>query len=251
MKIVKYLFGGLLTIILVGGIAVYMADEPLPEGKYPERADQLAEDMMQAVNKPAWDSIQLIQWNFKGLNYHLWDKKNHWAWVKWGDHEVILDINNRKGFIYDVDPSLSSIDKSAICEQAWKHWVNDSFWLNPVVKAMDPGTRRSIVETDRGDALLVTYTSGGATPGDSYLWILDENNRPIAWKFWVSIIPIGGLEFSWENWEQTTEGAWISTLHDGLIDITINDLATATDINTLTGKDVFQPLKNGKDLIEF
>jgi hypothetical protein len=27
---------------------------------------------------------------------------------------------------------------------------------------------------DEKEALMVTYTSGGSTPGDSYVWILDE-----------------------------------------------------------------------------
>jgi hypothetical protein len=59
----------------------------------------------------------------------------------------------------------------------------------------------------------VTYTSGGVTPGDSYLWILDENDRPIAWKFWVQKIPIGGLESSWGDWQQY-KGVWLGASHE-------------------------------------
>jgi cell division protein FtsL len=34
-------------------------------------------------------------------------------------------------------------------------------------KLRDPGTSRSIVMQDEKEALMVTYTSGGSTPGDS------------------------------------------------------------------------------------
>jgi hypothetical protein len=52
-------------------------------------------------------------------------------------------------------------------------------------KLRDPGTSRSIVMQDEKEALMVTYTSG-STPGDSYVWILDENIP--AWRMWVSIV---------------------------------------------------------------
>ena len=107
---------------------------------------------------------------------------------------------------------------------ARNYFYNDSFWLIAPFKVRDPGTIREYVNFDGKDALLVTYTSGGATPGDSYLWILDENNRPLSWKMWVSIIPFGGMETSWESWEKFHD-AWISTLHKGPVDIKIENLS--------------------------
>lgn len=54
---------------------------------------------------------------------------------------------------------------------------------------------------------------GGTTPGDSYLWLLNEDDQPKAFQMWVSIIPIGGIEASWEQWKETPNGAFLPQLH--------------------------------------
>ena len=61
--------------------------------------------------------------------------------------------------------------------------------------------------------LLVTYISGGTTPGDSYLWHLDESGNPSSFQMWVSILPIKGLEASWQGWITTESGAKFPTFH--------------------------------------
>ena len=91
---------------------------------------------------------------------------------------------------------------------------NDTFWLVAPYKLFDAGVERRLVKQDNGeDALLVTYKSGGTTPGDSYLWLLDKYHRPRAFQMWASILPIGGIEASWEQWEKTAQGAYFPRLH--------------------------------------
>jgi len=80
-------------------------------------------------------------------------------------------------------------------------------------KVFDTGTERSLVKYKDKDALLVTYTSGGSTPGDSYLWILDDNYIPISYKMWVKIIPIGGFEATWSDWITTDAGFKLPAKH--------------------------------------
>ena len=85
-------------------------------------------------------------------------------------------------------------------------------------KVFDEGTERRIVKTDtNGDALLITYTSGGSTPGDSYLWLFDTNGKPKAFKMWTSLLPIDGLEASWSDWTTTESGAMLPTFHKLLV----------------------------------
>jgi hypothetical protein len=131
---------------------------------------------------------------------------------------------------------------------AYAYWINDSFWLNPVVKLFDPGVERSLVELDDGrNALLVSYTSGGVTPGDAYLWIPGPGDLPEAWRMWVQIIPIGGIETTWEGWTELSTGAKISTQHRGWgrLMTFITDVQGAETLEAL-GVDVtlFDPLSD-------
>ncbi len=255
MKKLLYVILGLLGLLVGSLIILYIAyNEPLPTGNQGREADELARKMIQAVNGNAWDKTAAVSWTFRNPHYHIWDKKRHLANVKWDSNNVLIDINLRKGVILSDTEGVSTLDKAELCETAWKFWVNDSFWLNPVTKAFDPGTTRSIVELEDGsNGLMVSYSSGGATPGDSYLWILDENFRPETWKMWVSIIPIGGMEFTWEDWIQTETGAWIATRHEGLISVPISDVRTARSLRELVGpEDIFAPLLDAQgELISF
>ncbi len=91
---------------------------------------------------------------------------------------------------------------------------------------------------------MVSYTSGGVTPGDSYLWILDENGLPESWKMWVKIIPVGGMEFTWEKWTELSTGAKVATYHHHkLLDLDISNLKAATSLSAFgLQDDPFQPI---------
>ena len=69
----------------------------------------------------------------------------------------------------------------------------------------------------------------GVTPGDRYLWVLDEQGLPTAWQMWVRILKIDGLEATWEDWVTLPAGAKISTRHRilGLPLVRITDLVAA------------------------
>jgi len=205
LKIVLKAVGGLLLLLLIAGFAAYLfMNEPKPSGVSGVRAEKLADEMLAALNKPAYDTLSYVEFTFMGMHSYKWDKKNNQVVVSWGENEVFLDLN------------LSTKSYNEIETTAYKYFINDSFWLTAPFKVRDDGVIRASLDVEKGRGLFVIYTSGGLTPGDSYLWIIDENGFPIAWKLWTSNIPVGGLAFSWEKWEELGN-VYFSTSHKSLI----------------------------------
>ncbi len=218
-----------IVLILIGAVAVWQVSEPRPVGQRGAKAEALADQVLAAIDIEAWDSISIVSWTFADAHHFIWHKKHHVAQVKWDAYEVILNLNTPDGEATKNGTALSGNEKSKAIEKAYAHWCNDSFWLNAPSKIRDGGTERSLVKMKDGtEALLVEYSSGGVTPGDAYLWVVDDKGLPLYCKMWVSIIPIGGLKATWENWSNI-DGASIATLHKtGQVSIAITNLSSGT-----------------------
>jgi hypothetical protein len=228
VKILKGL-GIFILLALVGfGILYLIYNEPLPKGRTGAEATALLERMHQAVNKDAWERTRYVQWSFDGLGRHdyLWDRQQHLVEVKWGDKRVLLNPSTQTGKVYEDGQEITADDAQDDIETAYTYFTNDAFWLNAYVQIDQPGTRLEAVDLEEGgQGLLVTYLEGGVTPGDAYLWILDEQGLPKAWKMWVKIIPIGGIKTTWEAWQTLPTGAKVATDHNmGFLNTKIENL---------------------------
>jgi len=214
-KLFKILGWVLLAIIALVFVLWFVNNEKQPVGQPGPEADQMANSMMEAVNQPAWDSTRYLAWTFaNGGHTYFWDKERNFVKVNWGGNEVLLNTKTVTGLAWQKGTEVNGQEANNLVQKAWGYFCNDSYWLNPMVKAFDPGTERSIVKLQDGrEGLKVQYMTGGVTPGDAYVWILDKNNRPVAWKMWVKIIPLGGIENSWEGWQTLSTGAEIATTH--------------------------------------
>ncbi len=249
MRIFKILAAVLLVGLVVVIGAAYFMSEPRPEGQPAPEADELARKMERAVNKEAWDRTGAVRWSFFGEHHYVWDRKRGLVEVRWGDTRVLLRTADKTGRVWTNDEEVTGDDAQSALETAYRFWINDSFWLNPVAKLFDPGVKREIVTEDDGEkGLLVSYTSGGVTPGDAYLWYVDENGLPVRWRMWVSIIPVGGVSMTWTSWTELSTGALISTEHEGgrkMITF-ITNLEGAEDLEALgVSPDLFDPLFQG------
>lgn len=202
MKILKIL----LIIILVIGLSAFAAIKYFsvdqPEGKSGTKADRVAERMLDKLNKDAFDKIPFINFEFfGGTHKYVWDKKNNNAVIRWDDYKVVLNLDTQEGVVYKNDTILKGQKANELKDKAWSYWCNDSFWLIAPFKVFDSGTERSLVDVEEGaHGLLVKYTSGGVTPGDSYLWTLDDNYRPTGYQMWTQILPVQGMYIDWEQW---------------------------------------------------
>lgn len=215
-KIFKFIGIVLLVMLLVFGVLYYFYNEPLPTGESGPEADALAYRMLDALNNKAYQKASMIEWSFRGGSHsYFWDKEKSMVTVAWDDYKVNLDlITPYSSTAYKNGKKVAHEETVELVEDAQKYFNNDSFWLVAPFKVFDAGTERYLVDLEDGsEALLVTYTKGGDTPGDSYLWVLERSGIPKSFKLWVSIVPIDGLEATWDGWKKTKSGALLPSSH--------------------------------------
>ncbi len=215
----------MLVLPFIGGMtALYFTVRmSLPDGKEGEEAERVADKMLEAVGYEEYKQLEKISWTFRGVNHHEWDKTERTVKSSFDGNEVILNFKTGEHKVLNTAGTASNDE---LITQAIGHFYNDSFWLVAPFKIRDKGVTRKLVETDDGRGLLVTYHSGGVTPGDSYLWVLDDTYRPKYWRIWTSNVPIPGMKFEWSDWEDY-RGAMLSVTHPafGPLSIDITDLA--------------------------
>lgn len=212
-KLFRILAVTLLMLILGLFVFYLIKNESLPQGTDGPEADNLTLEMMESLNKSAWDTTSEVSWTFKGIHHYEWNRTKNSVLVKWDENEVLLNTINQTGVVIHPE-KIREEGKEKLIKQAFGYFNNDSFWLCAPFKAFDPGTERSLVTFKDGrEGLKITYTSGGSTPGDSYVWILDDNHKPKSVKMWVSILPLGGMEFTWESYLTLKSGAMIAQDH--------------------------------------
>ena len=210
-KFFKILGSIFFVLIATGAIFYLFKNEPLPKGEQGKEADALATKMLNALNYEAYENTEKIEWNFRNDHFYKWNKQENIVAISWANYKVILHTNNPKKTEVFIDDK--KVENTEIIKKATDFYNNDSFWLVAPYKVFDTGTERRIVKYDGKDALLITFTSGGSTPGDSYLWILNENHLPTSFKMWTNIIPIGGLSATWSDWKNTESGIKLPTKH--------------------------------------
>ncbi|MCB0737861.1 MAG: hypothetical protein KDC92_10140 [Bacteroidetes bacterium] len=229
LKILKIL---LLIIICLGAIffiTKLVVDEKLPEGKEGLKAELIAMKMLKAINHKAWKKTESVRWNFADRHQLLWDKKRNLAKVEWGGNTVFVNLSTQKGYALVEG---KEVEDQKLVDKAYAWWANDSYWLNPISKIYDAGVTRKLVESEDGKkSLLVTYSSGGVTPGDSYLWHLGDDGLPTEWQMWVKIIPFKGMPATWENWKESETGVKYASKHKlGPLTTEITDVEMTFDL---------------------
>jgi len=237
MKYLKWLGIIILTLMLLGVIGICAVSEEEPLGAPGTKADELAQSVLEALNYEAFKELRYIQWTFFGGKHHYkWDKHDNVAEIKWDKNKVVMQLDSKEAIVsQDGKPITELVYKNALINEAWKYWCNDSFWMFAPFKLFDPGTERSVVNLDSGkQALKIHYASGGHTPGDTYLWELNDQNIPVSWKMWTSILPIDGAEFTWEDWQSLEGGAKISVLHSSpVIDMKMKQINSGNSLAEL------------------
>ena len=219
-KFFKFIGITLALLITAAGIFYVASNEALPAGKTGKAADALAHKMLASLQYKNFEKTEIFTWSFRGVHFYKWYKQKNIVEVSWEKNTVIL--NTKRPDKSEVYTDGKKIINQELIEKASSFFNNDSFWLVAPYKVFDAGTERRIVTHNGRAALLVTYTSGGSTPGDSYLWILNKQFVPTSFKMWTKIIPIGGVSATWEDWTVTESGALLAKSHQLSIGIQLN-----------------------------
>lgn len=231
-KILKIIGIVLLLVGVVLFALIAYISEDLPTGKPGPEADALAQRMMTACNADAWDDTRYVQWTFAERNTYIWDRSRSLVSVVNDEGEIIINSSTGAG----VSKSTTKGEAISLSEAdaAWANFCNDSFWLIAPLKAMDSGTKRELVQTDEGEGLLVHYTNGGVTPGDSYLWHLADDGLPYAMQLWTQSPPLNGIRASWTDWQQLHTGVMVATTHKiSKANVAITNLASGSTLSEL------------------
>ncbi|WP_405369203.1 hypothetical protein [Nonlabens sp. Asnod2-A12] len=207
-KIFRFLLKSILAILAIVLIAVItlklIYNEDVPQGTSGKPADDLAFKILEAIDHKQFTEAREIHWTFRGVNRYEWKVQQNLVDVYWDNYRVSYQTQFPKiSFAFKDGKTLKGKEKDDAIAYAAKNFNNDSFWVVAPHKVLDIGTTRELITEDGKEKLLVKYNSGGTTPGDAYLWEVDENYRPTSFKMWVSILPLDGLEAKWSDWEMT------------------------------------------------
>ncbi|MDU8886837.1 hypothetical protein RXV94_11750 [Yeosuana sp. MJ-SS3] len=201
------------------GFVYFKYNEDIPFGIQGEKADVLAKKMLDALDYDAYVNTNYIEWTFKKKRHYKWYKNKNTCLVYWKEYKVDLNFNDttqNKAYIHNF--KVDGNQAKSLINEASTHFKNDVFWLIAPYDVFNKDIERRLVTLNNGgQALLVTYKTQNSHPQDSYLWILDKNNKPKKLKMWTTALPIDGLEASWNDWIITESGAQLPTFHSILI----------------------------------
>ena len=212
LKIIGIIFLGLAMSV---GVACFVFSHRLPQSTPGDAALALATKVEFAVNLKAWYQIPAISFEFIGKNKHLWDKKRGLSRIVFGKEkdqtELLFHISSKRGIAFHNGVRLQGEEELAAVKDGYSRWANDTFWLNPITKLRDKGVTLSVAQDDP-KALIVAFSSGGVTPGDTYQFHIGDDGKPESFNMWVSVIPIKGVSLSWKDWQEVG-GAWVASTH--------------------------------------
>jgi hypothetical protein len=195
MKKIFKIIGSIILVLTIALVAfLYFSSTPLPEGQQGIKAEALTDKIQAAINQKAWDTTAAVSFTFRGNHHYLWDKKRNLVQVEWDGKKVLYNTQTVEGVAYENDKKLTESQKTDAIKKGNDHFNNDSFWLIAPFKLRDDGTTRSIVMQDNQEALMITYASGGSTPGDSYVWLCQKRGEcGLALFLWADLKRVGKI----------------------------------------------------------
>ncbi len=210
--------------------------------------EALARTIEKRVGLEAYSGLSAVSFYFVPAGRsHFRDLKRGLVEVTFasGSHQFVVQYDSAgRSIVYKNRVKITGAEAERAHAQAVSFHINDYFWFNPFVQFRSPGAK--LGKTESGD-LLVHYESGGVTPGDTYLIRTDESGRPVEWRLWVSVLPLKGLRFSFEDWTDIAPGVSVALMHKSTFkNVEIRDVKAFPAYPDRENKDRFAELAEMK-----
>lgn len=188
------------------------------------RADSLAMEAYEASGGPdAWAALPYLRFDFgfdrEGARSvsrkHLWNRQTGDYRVEWGPSQdstyvALFNVHDQAGQVYLNGEPVAAAENEEMLQQAYRGFINDTYWLLAPLKMLDPGVARTYVADSSGSGMEVVqlaFENVGLTPGDRYWMFLDESTGRL--REWAFELESGNRgRFAWTGYEtlQTPAG---------------------------------------------
>lgn len=203
---------------MVAGVGCQMAEGERPTLE--TRADSVAARLVEASGGfDAWERLPYLRFDFAVFRdsarhlvaRHLWDRRSgdYRLEIPAGPdttHVVLFNVETQEGAAYVNGEPLDEASTEQMIEDAYRRFINDSYWLLAPTKVFDPGVRRTYVadsSTAETDVLHLRFGEVGLTPDDRYwLYVDRETGRLQRWAFVLQGNPQAPPNFfEWTGYE--------------------------------------------------
>ncbi|ARA93949.1 hypothetical protein AWN76_012825 [Rhodothermaceae bacterium RA] len=183
------------------------------------RADSIALKVYEAHGGPeAWASVPYLRFDFavgqggqrQRIASHLWDRHSGAYRVEWtrgadSTYVALFNVNHhRDGQVYLNGEPVPATQNAELLEQAYRRYINDTYWMLMPVKLFDPGVQRTYVPDSSDadtDVIRLSFEQVGLTPGDQYWVYVDRATGRV--KEWAFVLQSGNRgRFAWTAYEE-------------------------------------------------
>ncbi len=195
--------------ILPGLLLVFAQCSSFPKGEPGEAAEKMTQRMLAAADFEKWKATSAVSFVFREDDRVFWDKKRRLIEVQFKKNLVQFSEVSGKSLCFEGERRLFD-ECGELTAAAVKRFYNHTYWLNPAFHIDTPNAVRAIAETDK---LLVSFKSGGSTPGDTYLFTVDNEGKLSEMRMWVSTLPLKGARATFSNYQTSATGVRIALDH--------------------------------------
>ena len=210
-----------LVIVLLSGLMACQdqSGQPNPdEMQFAATGDSVALNLAAQVletngGQKAWTDSRYIAWTFFGRRRLVWDKWGQEVRIHYtdGSMDMSLHIPDTTGMVWKNGVAMTepdSLDK--YLNQAYRTWINDSYWVFMPYKLKDSGvTLRYVGEGQMADGraadiLELTFANVGVTPENKYhVAIAKDTHLVEEWSFFEKFSDEKpAFTTPWSNWKK-------------------------------------------------